>query len=36
VFIDQGQIVEQAVPEELFGNPAHDRTKSFLSRLHNN
>ena len=35
VFMDQGQIVEQGIPADLFGNPKHDRTKSFLSRLHN-
>ena len=36
VFMDQGQIVEQGTPSELFGNTVHDRTKSFLSRLRNN
>ena len=35
LFMDQGQIVEQGIPADLFGNPKHDRTKSFLSRLHN-
>ncbi|HIB22766.1 MAG TPA: amino acid ABC transporter ATP-binding protein [Rhodospirillales bacterium] len=35
VFMDQGQIVEQGIPADLFGNPKYDRTKSFLSRLHN-
>ena len=35
VFMDQGEIVEQGIPADLFGNPKHDRTKSFLSRLHN-
>lgn len=35
VFMDQGQIIEQGIPADLFGNPKHDRTKSFLSRLHN-
>jgi len=34
VFMDQGLIVEQGVPADLFSQPKHDRTKSFLSRLH--
>jgi polar amino acid transport system ATP-binding protein len=33
VFMDQGLIVEQGIPADLFSNPTHDRTKSFLSRL---
>jgi ABC-type polar amino acid transport system ATPase subunit len=28
---DSGVIVEQAAPEEFFGNPQHERTKRFLS-----
>jgi polar amino acid transport system ATP-binding protein len=35
VFMDQGLIVEQGVPAQLFSEPKHDRTKSFLSRLNN-
>ncbi len=33
VFIDQGQILEEAPPEEFFANPKHDRTKQFLKQL---
>ena len=33
VFIHQGEITEQAPPDELFDNPQHERTRSFLSRI---
>lgn len=33
VFVDQGQIVEQAPPEEFFSNPRHERAKQFLGQL---
>lgn len=33
IFMDQGQIVEEAVPEEFFANPREERTRSFLSRV---
>ena len=33
MFMDYGQIVEIAPPDELFGNPQHDRTKLFLSQI---
>jgi polar amino acid transport system ATP-binding protein len=33
MFMDYGQIVEIASPQELFGNPQHDRTKLFLSQI---
>ena len=29
-FFDRGQIVEQGAPEQLFGNPQHERTRTFL------
>lgn len=32
VFMDQGVIVEEGPPEQLFGNPQHRRTAEFLSR----
>ena len=32
VFMDQGVILEQGSPEELFGNPKNERTRAFLSR----
>lgn len=33
LFIDQGVIMEQGTPEELFGSPKNERTKSFLSKV---
>ncbi len=33
VFIDQGRIVEQGDPEQVFANPQHERTRSFLDRV---
>jgi len=35
IFMDQGEIVEQAAPEEFFNNPKSDRTKLFLSQILN-
>lgn len=33
LFMDEGMIVEQGRPEEIFGNPQNERTKSFLSKV---
>ena len=33
VFMDGGVVVEEGPPAELFGNPQHQRTKSFLSKV---
>jgi len=33
VFMDKGQIIEQAPPQVLFEAPQHDRTKLFLSQI---
>lgn len=33
VFMDQGCIVEQGPPEQVFGAPTHPRTRAFLSRV---
>lgn len=30
IFMDQGQIVEDAAPQEFFDNPKMERTKAFL------
>jgi ABC-type polar amino acid transport system ATPase subunit len=35
IFMDRGEIVEQAPPEEFFANPKSDRTKLFLSQILN-
>ena len=32
VFMDQGVILEQGSPKEIFGNPKNERTREFLSR----
>ena len=33
LFMDQGQIVEQGTPEEIFGTPKHPRLQEFLSKV---
>ena len=33
IFMDAGEIVEQAKPEEFFDSPVHERTKLFLSQI---
>jgi glutamine transport system ATP-binding protein len=33
IFMDGGYIVEENIPAELFSNPQHERTKSFLSKV---
>jgi glutamate transport system ATP-binding protein len=33
VFMADGQLVEQAAPEEFFANPKSDRAKDFLSKI---
>ncbi len=33
LFMDDGVIVEQAEPEELFSNPKNERTKAFLNSV---
>ncbi|MEE0944848.1 MAG: amino acid ABC transporter ATP-binding protein [Clostridia bacterium] len=33
LFMDQGVVVEQGTPEEVFNNPQNERTKSFLSKV---
>ncbi len=33
VFMDEGEIVETAVPEIFFSSPKSDRTKTFLSQI---
>ena len=33
LFIDQGIIMEQGSPEEVFGNPKSPRLKDFLSKV---
>ncbi len=33
VFFDEGQVVEQGTPEQIFENPQSERTKMFLSQI---
>ena len=33
LFMDEGMIVEQGTPEEVFTNPKAERTKTFLSKV---
>ncbi len=33
VFMDQGRIVEQGTPQEIFTNPQEERTRSFFSKV---
>ena len=33
VFMDEGRIIENAVPEQFFSNPKNERTKLFLSQI---
>ena len=33
VFMDKGEIVEVAPPEEFFNDPKHERTRAFLGQL---
>ena len=33
IFMDGGKVVEQGKPEDVIGNPQHQRTRSFLSRF---
>jgi polar amino acid transport system ATP-binding protein len=32
-FLDQGRILEEGHPSQLFTNPKHDRTRQFLQRI---
>ncbi|HRX03471.1 MAG TPA: amino acid ABC transporter ATP-binding protein [Anaerolineae bacterium] len=33
IFMDQGQIVEDTTPEDLYDNPQQERTRLFLSKI---
>lgn len=33
IFMDMGQIIEEGEPDQLFSNPQHERTQSFLARI---
>jgi general L-amino acid transport system ATP-binding protein len=33
IFMDQGEIVEQAPPEKFFAHPESERTRAFLGQI---
>jgi polar amino acid transport system ATP-binding protein len=33
IFMDRGEIVETAGPNEFFANPKHERTRTFLGQI---
>jgi len=33
LFMDDGVIVKESTPDELFNNPRNPRTKAFLSKI---
>jgi polar amino acid transport system ATP-binding protein len=33
IFIDEGRVIEDTTPQELFTNPREERTKTFLSKI---
>jgi ABC-type polar amino acid transport system ATPase subunit len=33
VFFDAGTIVEEGTPDQVFGDPRHERTRQFLSQI---
>ncbi|MDV5113616.1 hypothetical protein R2Q93_00085 [Clostridium perfringens] len=33
LFMDEGRIIEEGTPEDIFQNPKNSRTKDFLSKV---
>jgi ABC-type polar amino acid transport system ATPase subunit len=33
VMMDEGQIIEETTPQQLFETPRHERTAQFLSKI---
>ncbi len=33
LFIDEGRVVEEGTPEQIFGNPQNERTRAFLNKI---
>jgi len=33
VFLDEGKILEEGPPEEVFSNPKNERTRAFFSKI---
>ena len=35
IFMADGKIIEQAPPDQFFGRPQHEKTRSFLGQILN-
>ena len=33
IFMDDGEIIEEGIPEHFFECPSHERTRSFISKI---
>jgi ABC-type polar amino acid transport system ATPase subunit len=33
IFMDEGRIIEEGTPDQLFNTPREERTKTFLSKV---
>jgi polar amino acid transport system ATP-binding protein len=33
IMMDDGQVVEEGTPDQIFSTPTQDRTKTFLSKI---
>jgi ABC-type polar amino acid transport system ATPase subunit len=33
IFMDEGKIVEQGPPKDVFKKPSHERTRTFLRKI---
>jgi polar amino acid transport system ATP-binding protein len=33
IFFEQGRILDEAAPSEFFGNPRHERIRSFIGQI---
>jgi ABC-type polar amino acid transport system ATPase subunit len=33
IYMDEGKIVEEGDPEEIYQSPKHERTRAFLSQI---
>ena len=33
IFMDEGRIIEEGTPDDIFNHPENERTKSFLSSI---
>jgi glutamine transport system ATP-binding protein len=33
LFMEQGRVIEEGTPEQLFEQPKHERTREFLSKV---